>query len=77
MCFKIERKNIYSLALVDTKYLVHSAIVSWDFWAFIGGKISRSLDQQVGTADGQGEGLLVMAELSGGNECTNITFWNL
>ena len=32
------------------KNLVHSAIVSWDFWESIGGKINSPMDHQVGTA---------------------------
>ena len=43
--------------LIDTGNLVHSAIVSGEFWEAIGGKISNSMDDKVGTADGQSEGL--------------------
>ena len=40
---------------MDTGKLVHSAIVSGEFWEAISGKISK-----VGTADGQSEGLQVL-----------------
>ena len=37
-----------------------SSPFSWDFWEFIGGKINSPMDHQVGTPDGQGEGLQVV-----------------
>ena len=40
--------------------LVHSPIVSGKFWEAIGEKISNSMDDNVGTADGQNEGLQVL-----------------
>ena len=40
--------------------LVHSAIVSGEFWEAIDGKISNSMDYKVGTADDQSEGLQVL-----------------
>ena len=59
-CFKVNQRNICGLALIDTGNLVHSAIVSWDFWESIGSKINSPMDHQVGTADGQSEGLQVV-----------------
>ena len=58
--FKVKQRNIYSPALVDTGNLVHSAIVSWDFWESIKCRISHPMDQRVGTANKQGEGLQVV-----------------
>ena len=45
---------------MDTGHLVHSAIVSGEFWEAIGGKISSSMDCKVGTADRQSKGLQVL-----------------
>ena len=45
--------------LIDTGNLVHSVIVSGEFWEPIGGKISNSVDYKVGTANSQSEGLQV------------------
>ena len=58
--FKVKKRIIYGLLLIDTGNLVHSTIVSWDFWEFIGGKINSPMDHQVGTANGQSEGLQVV-----------------
>ena len=46
--------------LFDTGNLVHSTIVSGEFWEAIGGKVSNSMDYKVGTADSQLEGLKVL-----------------
>ena len=59
-CFKVKQRNIYGLALIDMGNLFHSAIVSWDFWEFIGGKIKNPMDHRVGTHNGQREGLQVV-----------------
>ena len=56
----MKQRNIYGLALIDTGNLVHSAIVSWDFWESIGGKMKSPMDHHVGTANGQSEGLQVV-----------------
>ena len=40
--------------------LVHYVIVSGEFWEAIGGKICNSMDNKVGTADSQTEGLQVL-----------------
>ena len=53
-------RNIFKLALIDTGNLVHSAIVSGEFWEARGGKISNSMDYKVGTTDGKSEGLQVL-----------------
>ena len=58
--FKLKQGNIFGLALIDTGNLVHSAIVSGEFWEAIGGKMSVSRDYKVVTADGQSEGLQVL-----------------
>ena len=39
---------------------MHSSIVSAEFWHAIGGKLNKTMDYRVGTADGQSEGLQVM-----------------
>ena len=55
--FKVKQRNLFGLVLINTGNLVHSAIISDNFWEAIGGKISNSMDYKVGTADGQNEGL--------------------
>ena len=51
--FKVKQRNLFGLALINTGNLVHSVIVSGEFWEAIGGKNSNSMDYKVGTADGQ------------------------
>ena len=58
--FKVKQRNIFGLALIDTGNLVHSSIVSAEFWEAIGGKINHAMDYKVGTADGQSKGLQVL-----------------
>ena len=58
--FKIKQRNIFGLALIDSGNLVHSSIVSAEFWDAIGGKLNQTMDYKVGTADGQSEGLQVV-----------------
>ena len=58
--FKIKQRNIFGLALIDSGNLVHSSIVSAEFWDAIGGKLNQTMDYRVGTADGQSEGLQVV-----------------
>ena len=60
MRFKVKQRNLFELSLINTGNLVHSAIVSGEFWEAIGGKISNSMDYKVGTPDGQSEGLQVL-----------------
>ena len=59
-CFKVKQRNIFGLELMNTGNLVHSAIVSGDFWESIGGNISKAMDHKVGAAEGQSEGLQVI-----------------
>ena len=49
--FQVKQGNLFGLALIDTGNLVHSAIVSGEFWVAIGGKISNSMNYKVGTAE--------------------------
>ena len=35
--FKVKERNLFGLVLIDTGNLVHSAIVSGEFWEAIGG----------------------------------------
>ena len=58
-CFEVKQRNIFWLALRDKENIVHSAIVSGEFWESIGGKISSLMDHRVGTSDRQSEGLQV------------------
>ena len=59
-CFKVKQQNIFRPALIDTRNLVHSALVSGEFWESLGGKMNKSMDYKNGTADGQSEGLQVL-----------------
>ena len=56
----MKQRNLFRPALIDTGNLVHSAIVSGEFWEAVGVKISNSMDCKVGTADGQSKGLQVL-----------------
>ena len=58
--FKVKQRNIFGLALIDTGNLVHTSIVSGEFWEAIGGRINRAMDYKVGTADSQSEELQVL-----------------
>ena len=58
--FKVKQRNLLGLTLIDNDNLVHSAIVSGEFWEAIGGKVSNSMDYKVGTAESQSEGLQVL-----------------
>ena len=44
--FKVKQNNLFGLGLINTGNLVHSAIVSGEFWKAI--KISNSMDYKVG-----------------------------
>ena len=44
MQFKVKQRNIFGLVLINNGNLVHSAIVSGEFWEAIGGQISNSMD---------------------------------
>ena len=56
----MKQRNIFGLALIDTGNLVHPSIISREFWEAIGGRINRTMDYKVGTADGQSKGLQVL-----------------
>ena len=56
----MKQRNIFGLALIDTGNLVHTSIVSGEFWEAIGGRINKTMDYKVGTADGQSKGLQVL-----------------
>ena len=58
--FKVKQRIFFGLALIDKGHLVHSAMVSGEFWEATGGKTSNSMDYKVGTADGQSKGLQVL-----------------
>ena len=58
--FKVKQRNLFGLVLIDTRNLVHSAIVSGEFWEAICRKISNSMDCKVGTADSQSKGLQLL-----------------
>ena len=51
--FKVKQRNLFGLALINTGNLVHSKIVSGEFWGTIGFKISNSMDYKVGTVTGE------------------------
>ena len=51
--FKVKQRNIFGLAIIDTRNLVHPSIVSGKFWEAIGGRINRTIDNKVVTPDGQ------------------------
>ena len=40
VCFKVKQKNMCGLALIDTGNVVHTAIVSGDFWESIGTRLA-------------------------------------
>ena len=46
--FKVKQRNLFVLALIDKANLVHSAIVSGEFWEAIGGNIINSTDYKYG-----------------------------
>ena len=56
----MKQRNIYGLALIDTGNLVHSAIVSWDLWESIRGKINSPMDHRERTTNEKSEGLQVV-----------------
>ena len=41
---KVKQRNLFKSAKINTGNLVHSPIVSGEFWERIGGKISNSMD---------------------------------
>ena len=52
--FKIYRREIYGLALVDTGNIVRATLVSKKFWDEISGDIEEEWNFRVGTADKDG-----------------------
>ena len=58
--FKVKQRNLFGLVFINTGNLVHSEIVSGEFWEGIGGKISNSMSFKVGTVDCQSEGIQVL-----------------
>ena len=58
--FKVKKRNLFGLALIDKGNLVHFAIASGEFLEAIGGQISNSIDCKIGTADSQRERLQVL-----------------
>ena len=53
--FKVKQRNIF-----DMGNLVHTSIVSEEFWEAIGGRINLAMDYKVGTSDGQSKRLQVL-----------------
>ena len=58
--FKVKKRIIFGLALTDTGNSVHPSIVLGEFWDAIGGRMNRTMDYKVGTADGQSDRLQVL-----------------
>ena len=55
--FKVKQRNIFGLSLIDMGKLVLQSIVSGEFWEMIGGRINRTMDYKVETAEGQNKEL--------------------
>ena len=60
--YKLCKRDIYGLALVDTGNLVRGTLVSSEFWDSIGGKIIEKSDTRVNTAKKGGKGLRVLGK---------------
>ena len=60
--FKLFKRNIFGLALVDTGNLVKGALVSSEFWQMIGGKMLEEGNARVHTAEKGGKGLRVLGK---------------
>ena len=60
--YKLCKRDIYGLALVDTRNLVRGTLVSSEFWDTIGGKIIEKSDARVSTAEKGGKGLKVLGK---------------
>ena len=56
--FKVKQRNIFGLALIDTGNLVHTSIVSGEFWEAIGGRINPAMDYKVGTTSVRARGTM-------------------
>ena len=55
--FKVKQRNLFRLGLIHMGNLVHSTVVSGEFWEAIDWKISNFVDYKVRTADKPGKGL--------------------
>jgi len=60
--YKLFKRDIYGLALVDTGNLVKGTLVSKEFWDMIGGKMLENSNARVGTAEKGGKGLRVIGK---------------
>ena len=60
--FKLFKRDIYGLALVDTGNLVKGTLVSSEFWKMIGGKMLEESNARVNTAEKGGKGLRVLGK---------------
>jgi len=60
--FKLFKRDIYGLALVDTGNLVKGTLVSSEFWKTIGGKMLEESNARVNTAEKGGKGLRVLGK---------------
>ena len=53
--FKLFKRDIYRLALVDTGNLVKGTLVSSEFWKMIGGKMLEESNSRVNTVEKGGK----------------------
>ena len=60
--FKLFKRDIYGLALVDTGNLVKGTLVSSELWKMIGGKMLEESNARVNTAEKGGKGLRVLGK---------------
>ena len=60
--FKLFKRDVYGLALVDTGNLVKGTLVSSEFWRMIGGKMLEESNARVNTAEKGGKGLRVLGK---------------
>ena len=60
--FKLFKRDIYGLALVDTGNLVKGTLVSSEFWKTIGGRMSEESQARVHTAEKGEKGLRVLGK---------------
>ena len=60
--FKLFKRDIYGLALVDTGNLVNGTLMSSEFWRLKGGKMLEESNTRVNTAEKGGKGLRVLGK---------------
>ena len=60
--YKLFKRDIYGLALVDTGKLVRGTLVFSEFWDTIGVKMIESSDARVSTTEKGGKGLKVLGK---------------